>query len=377
MEKMHLTIDDIIIAFLKGKISNEEKKTLTEWLAANPENKIYFRQVYQTWNAADLQVKDEAKIDQALMRLKYQNNVANIEGNIPKIKQLRYSFGRYAAVIMLSLVCGAVLYALIEKASISKVSKIAYNEITAPLGSKSNIRLPDGTEVTLNAGSKLTYKMDYGEKTREVTFIGEGYFKVAKQKTKPFIVHTYKASIRALGTEFNVKAYPDENIIETILVKGSVLVNENGKSRNKGIILKPGEKIQIYKTITQKNKNEEIATGNQKALESLPSQAGKSAPHVAKTDIHVETSWKEKQWIIQSEGLQSLAVLLYRKFGVPIQINDTSLFKYKFSGIIENETLEQIFSIMKLTIPISYTMNKGEVKWYFNGKLEKNYKEAY
>jgi transmembrane sensor len=99
--------------------------------------------------------------------------------------------------------------------------------------------------------------------------------------------------------------------------------------------------------------------------------------HIEKTDIHVETSWKEKQWIIQGEDLQSLAVLLYRKFGVPIQINDTALYKYKFSGIIENETLEQIFSIMKLAIPVSYTINKGEVVWYFNTKLAKDYKESY
>ncbi len=385
---MHSRIDDMIISFLRGTISDEEKDKLAEWIASGPENKTYFKEVYQVWNAADLLVKDETKIDQVLQRLKskHQNHLAAIEVIVPKIKRLQYFLRKYAAVVLLSVILGAVLYALIEKAFLPKVPQIAYNEITAPLGSKSNIHLPDGTEVTLNAGSKLTYGMDYGNKTREVTFIGEGYFKVAKQKNKPFIVHTFKTSIQALGTEFNVKAYPDENIIETILVKGSVLVNEidpskNSGVKNEGIRLKPGEKIRIYKTIAQKTQNETIVADNQTKQPSLTSSqvsaTGQSVVHVAKTDIHVETSWKEKQWIIQGEDLQSLAVLLYRKFGLPIQINDTALYKYKFSGIIENETLEQIFSILKLTIPISYTINKGEAIWYFNGRLEKNYKEAY
>jgi transmembrane sensor len=388
MDKMHSTIDDIIISFLKGKISDEEKDMLAEWIASSPENKTYFKQVYQMWNAADLLVKDEPKIDQVLQRLKSknQNHVADGEVNITKIKRLQYFFGRYAAVILLSLFLGAVLYAFVEKAFLYKAPQIAYNEITAPLGSKSHIRLPDGTEVTLNAGSKLTYGMDYGNKTREVTFIGEGYFKVAKEKDKPFIVHTFKTSIQALGTEFNVKAYPDENIIETVLVKGSVLVKEidlskNSRIKKEGVMLKPGEKIRIYKTISQKTQNKTFSSVNQQKQPSLTSSQvsaiGQSIAYVAKTDIQIETSWKEKQWIIQGEDLQSLAVLLHRKFGVSIQINDTALYKYKFSGIIENETLEQIFSILKLTIPISYTINKGEAIWYFNGRLEKNFKEAY
>jgi transmembrane sensor len=373
MDKMHSTIDDRIISFLKGKISDEEKDMLVEWLASDPENKTYFKQIYQMWNASDLLANDQPKIDQALQSLKSKYQHAfKADVHISKTKRLQYFLMKYAAVILLSLIVGAALYAFIEKSFVLQEPQVAYNEITAPLGSKSNVLLPDGTEVTLNAGSKITYGTDYGKKTREVTFTGEGYFKVAKQRSKPFIVHTFKTTIQALGTEFNVKAYPDENIIETILVKGSILVNEN-RNKRRGIILKPGEKIHIQKT-----KNEEMPDKQKIGLPpSHQSSIPKQIIYIAKSDFHVETSWKEKQWIIQGENTKNLAVLLHRKFNLPIRINDTTLYKYKFSGIIENETLEQIFNIIKLTIPMSYTINKEEVVWYFNGKLEKDYKEAY
>ncbi|NJK96971.1 MAG: FecR domain-containing protein [Bacteroidales bacterium] len=119
------------------------------------------------------------------------------------------------------------------------------------MGSKSSIRLPDGTEVVLNAGSKLTYDFSYGITSREVSLIGEGYFKVAKQKNSPFIVKTAKAHIKALGTEFNVKAYPEENEVEAILVEGTIQVNKFDLKKRRielsdsGIILKPGQKILI------------------------------------------------------------------------------------------------------------------------------------
>jgi type II secretory pathway component GspD/PulD (secretin) len=72
-----------------------------------------------------------------------------------------------------------------------------------------------------------------------------------------------------------------------------------------------------------------------------------------------------------------LAVLLARHFNVSITLTSESLLKYKFSGTIQNETLEQVFNIMALTIPINYTIDKGKVTIRFNNKFEERYKAAY
>jgi len=98
---------------------------------------------------------------------------------------------------------------------------------------------------------------------------------------------------------------------------------------------------------------------------------------IVSTDVQIETSWKDKRWIIRGTNLDEIAVLLSRKFNVTIQIKDPELRKYKFSGIIENETLEEVFAIMKFTIPIKSLIDKGEVTWSIDRKREKDYKEAY
>ncbi|HEX3009302.1 MAG TPA: FecR family protein, partial [Bacteroidales bacterium] len=257
------------------------------------------------------------------------------------------------------------------------------NEITVPLGSISTVRLPDGTEVILNAGSKLTYQADYGTVSREVNLTGEGYFKVHKNKNIPFIVKTLKAEIKALGTEFNVKAYPEEKITETVLVEGSVVVrklfagNEESQKSNETVTLKPGQKVQIYKETKESDSPKETKLLAEKTEEQT--SAVEAAPQmiIQKTELEVETSWKDKEWIVKAVRLEDLAVLLSRKFNVSIEVKSPELKKYMFSGTIENETVEQVFNIMKYTIPISYSIDKGKVIWTIDHSLERDYKEAY
>lgn len=386
MEEGFSIIDDIIISFLEDEISEKDRKILENWLSTNPANKSYFKHIYKIWNTSDLLKEDENEVEKVLEKVKFQIQNKDNEPvkNATRTKIIAYYIGKWAAVIFISICTGAFMYYQFEKLKTVNTQKSTYNEVTVPMGSKSKIRLPDGTEVTLNAGSKLTYQMNYGKVLREVDFIGEGYFKVAKLKDKPFIVHTANANIKALGTEFNVKAYPDENIIETILVKGSVVVNEVFSSQNdkrfkndKSVILKPGQKVQIFKlpantqqALGARNLNKPIGQGTIPIEEQLNLK-------VEPSDIKVETSWKDKRWVLHGEDLQSLAILLSRKFNITIRLKDPELKKYKFSGIIDNETVEQVFDIIKYTIPISYTINKDEATWILNKNREKDYKEAY
>ncbi|PKL84797.1 MAG: hypothetical protein CVV22_10945, partial [Ignavibacteriae bacterium HGW-Ignavibacteriae-1] len=155
-------------------------------------------------------------------------------------------------------------------------------------------------------------------------------------KEKPFIVHTSNASIRALGTEFNVTAYPNENISEMILAEGSVVVKLNSEYTSKSniseVVLQPGQKA-IIKNQVEKNNSVLVA--------SL---------RVENCDPQVETSWKDKRWIIKGTDLDRLAVSLSRRYNINIQLKDPELLKYKFSGIIENETI--IFFIKPLVFLI-------------------------
>lgn len=114
--------------------------------------------------------------------------------------------------------------------------------VVTPRGGQYQIQLPDGTEVWLNAASRITYPTSFNGKERKVTIAGEVYFEVAKNKAKPFIVDVEgKASVEVLGTHFNVNAYTDELGIHTTLLEGSIRMI----SQQQTVLLKPGQQAQL------------------------------------------------------------------------------------------------------------------------------------
>ncbi len=114
-------------------------------------------------------------------------------------------------------------------------------KIVTPYGGQYNLVLSDGTKVWLNAGSELSYRSDFGKTNREIQLTGEAYFEVHKNQNLPFIVHSQKQEIRVLGTEFNINAYSDEQLIKTTLKEGSLRVTANQKQTT----LKPNQQAQF------------------------------------------------------------------------------------------------------------------------------------
>jgi len=122
--------------------------------------------------------------------------------------------------------------------------QIVYNTLTVPRGSKVvNLTLADGTRVILNAASSITFPTSFPGPKREITMTGEGYFEVAPNKLKPFIVKKGDAEIEVLGTHFNVNAYDNEASLNVTLVEGSVRVRL--KTSDQAMLLKPGQMAKV------------------------------------------------------------------------------------------------------------------------------------
>lgn len=120
----------------------------------------------------------------------------------------------------------------------------AYHTLTVPRKGQYKLTLPDGTKVWLNAESSIRYPVSFSGNERKVFVTGETYFEVTKDKTKPFLAVADEVIVQALGTRFNINAYPNEPFMSATLVEGSVLVS-NGKTEN---ILKPGQQAQLSET---------------------------------------------------------------------------------------------------------------------------------
>lgn len=195
-----------------------------------------------------------------------------------------------------------------RKADFSGVqgTNLEMRTITTPYGKSYQITLNDGTEVTMNAGSKLIFPTQFTGSQRNVKLEGEAYFKIAKNKKMPFVVETDKMNTRAVGTEFDVKAYKGSEPHVT-LVKGIVIVSV--PTIDKSIRLTPGEEISfISNTVNVKN-------------------------------IDVQSAqWKDGYTYYDNTPLIEVLHDLGRWYNVSIEINDPSLTSYRLHFIINRNS---------------------------------------
>lgn len=157
-----------------------------------------------------------------------------------------HTLSRIAAIMLIPLLSAAGSYWYIERNT--------YNpelvQCFVPEGERQTLVLPDGSTVNINAGSTLIYPKEFRGGTRTLYLAGEANFAVKKDRKQPFIVSTGYLTVEALGTRFNVQAYPESDKITTTLENGAVRVNKIGENEN-SIFLSPNEQLEYnYKTGT-------------------------------------------------------------------------------------------------------------------------------
>jgi len=248
------------------------------------------------------------------------------------------------------------------------IDQLAKNEISTRKGSKTKLLLPDGTQVWLNASSKLDYTKDYGNKIREVTLSGEAYFDVVKNTEKPFVIHTSKMDIKVLGTAFNVKCYPGEKTTETSLVRGSIEVTM--KDRQEKIMLKPNEKL----IINNEEVRQDLKTVSVKQTQSVSQKPIILLSHLTllqKDNTIIETAWVQNRLIFVSETFEDVALKMERWYSVHIEFANESVKAARLTGNFEKETIVEALNALQFTTKFSYTIKNNIVTIYKYNKIKK------
>jgi ferric-dicitrate binding protein FerR (iron transport regulator) len=219
----------------------------------------------------------------------------------------------------------------------------------AAYGERKNFQLPDGSVVILNAGSKMHIDERYGISTRDIYLEGEAFFDVKHNKALPFIVHTPAMDVKALGTAFNVKAYPGEKMTETSLVRGIVEVTLK-EEKNRKVLLYPNEKVQW------KQPSADEAAKEKKIL--LPQNLVQSLTKTDRNEIK-EIAWTENKLVFADETFADIAILLERWYGVKIEFADEVTRNYRFTGIFEKEEIGAVLSFLKESRDFNYEIIQG------------------
>lgn len=256
---------------------------------------------------------------------------------------------RYAAAVAF-LVTSAYLAWTFKK----QPTAASLTRIEAPVGARTYVTLPDSSHVWLNAGTLISFDQHFGTDNRSLTLEGEAFFDVEKSNV-PFRVHTAAYDIAVLGTAFNVKAYRNDDVVTTTLIRGALKVNRTAATGVvEEILLHPNEKI---------------------TLQGLPAERSNHPLLLEKNiDAVAEADWKDGWLTVRGESLNELSKKIERLYNVTIHFEDESLKAYKYTGRIQQFSLEQVLKALALTSPIDFEINEKSVTLRENKNTKSKYK---
>ncbi len=242
-----------------------------------------------------------------------------------KFRPFIISFSRVAAVLFIPLLIasGWLFYR-----QLNPVNSVQYamQEITSPSGVRSQVVLPDGTKVWLNAESRLQFQVPFSGESRNVGLVGEAFFDVTPNKKVPFVVETAKVKVKVLGTRFNCKSYSDDENITVALEEGKVALNISGNSGMEEKVMKPGDYAVIQK--------------------------GSAAATVSNEEISKYIAWHTGKLVFSNSPMSEVAQLLERWYGIDVVIKDQEIMNYRFTTTFDNESLFQVIELLGLSSPI-------------------------
>ncbi len=342
-----------LIDYFSDSLSAEDSKILNNWLEKSEANKLLFDQLSDVWQSVNfVKYHDKIDIEKAWKEIQVQLNRDTNSG-----KQIWLKWTKVAAIFVLAFVLGGIGHYFLSQNPAPTELPLQV-EYVAPLGSRSFIKMPDGSKIWLNAGTTLKYKNNFGIDKREISLSGEAFFEIEKNPRLPFIVQTSELNITALGTKFNVKAYDEEKTIETTLIEGSVKLEGNNFQLAEDVVLKRNEKAIFTKKAQSVEINERIHPPANAIKEVMPKTGLKIISAVESAPI---ISWKEERWVINNEKLGSLSQKLERRFAVNFIFDNDLLKEYSFGGTLEDETLEQVLDAICSSSPIKYVVEGKSV----------------
>lgn len=312
---MEYKIDYIIARVFSGDSSLDDILLLSDWLNADRKNKEEFRLLKSYWDA-EVSFRNSIVPEISLKKLK--DKIASAEKK-KKHKQFMSVTLPIAACICLLVAISSLYYFKRDVVPVEYYTYITSNH-------KSEFTLTDGTKVSLNKNSKLTYSNSFGNKSRTVELDGEAFFEVTKDSARVFEVKMDKASIKVLGTKFNVKADLNDRLIEATLVEGSIRF----ESETQKVLLNPNQQLIFNKQTTKIDINN-------------------SSPDSV-------IAWKDNINKYKSRTLKYLTDDLEEKYHVKIVISNPRLVNVVVTGSFgTDQTIKEALDVISRSIPMKWS----------------------
>ncbi|MBX2841674.1 MAG: FecR family protein [Flammeovirgaceae bacterium] len=315
-----------------------------KWISNHPEKLEVVAKAKAIISSLDYQEKYERNEKDFIEVLEniLDNSTASKTSNLNKERR-NLGWLKYAAVIIFLMASGILLWFSISSGpqlTMAESQVITTKKTTR--GQKMTLILSDGTEVKLNAETKLTYSKGFSTDKREVFLEGEAFFDVSKDSLKPFIIYSGNLSTKVLGTSFNVKAYPDQKQITVAVVTGKVQVIKKQEIENapnaEYFNLIPNEAL-VYEKSNEEFKKSKVE------------------------NINAYIAWKNNHIIFKENTFQEIVGVLERFYDVDFDIRKKISMGEKglFTGEYDNEHLKNILESLSYAGNFKFEIKKSKV----------------
>lgn len=317
-------IDD----FFKENPPNEEDMAYIEnlFLTKTNENKLKSLLENQWHVISNEPSAKKVPLDHVLTRV--YSSIYDSERKNKLFYMVWMGYMKIAAMLLLPLCLGYFYYHFnqqnITPENLSKIS------IDAPLGSKLQFTLPDGSTGWLNSGSKISYVPKFGS-TRDVDLVGEAWFDIKRDTCRPFTVKTSNVNIQVLGTKFNVNAFKDKDV--DIVLESGLIVLDPGNGRG-SLELRPKERVVIENSEREVNKT--------------------------KVNTEIYSGWKDGKLVFRNDTIEEIAARVSRWYNVHIDVENYENKDIRLRATYEDESIDQVLYLLKLSLPIDYTIKKAK-----------------
>ena len=305
---------DLLIKYISGEATEQEKADIVTWLDSSPEN---MREYLALRKLHDIMIWQQPETKQSEDKQNTPDRTRR-----PVYSLLLEAF-KIAAIFLIAFL--GVRYLLPQK---QDTGLVVMQTLHVPAGQRAEITLADGTNVWLNANTTLTFPTHFSGENRQVNIEGEGFFDVTKNKTRPFIVKTSKYDVKVWGTKFNLTAYSNKGIFETSLLEGSVEILKAGGT--KGVLIKPEERVF--------------------------QQAGQLVVGPIKHYNHF--LWKDGIISFNDESFPEMVRKLELYFDLKIEVANDKILKYRCTGKFRTKDgVEHILKVLQLSNKFSFTID--------------------
>lgn len=337
MQKQYINTDDFLFSenFNEYVLKNKEKhrKKWDTYFEKNPETKFAAQKAREIISGLNT-MKDYIslkEIPDSKLHSQFEETWDKFKGEKSKTVILRISKVMWRSITIAAAVVFVILfYSTLDNFIAKRNTTPEYFEVFVPTAERSQITLPDGTRVWVNSETKIKYSNQFNTEERNIYLSGEAFFDVAKNEDLPLYVIANGAKIKVTGTKFNVKAYPDESKVATVLVEGKIELSRIGDKSGRSIGLEPGDKA------------------------ILDLETNRVA--ISREDVIDDVAWKDGKMMYRNMALSEVCKSLSRRYKAEITLsNDTeNLCLHPFTFTIENETLPMVLEYLCKAAPLMY-----------------------